>query len=58
VRASVKPHSSNSRNGKPFPDFADCTNDFREANTIVEQFGDLTGAGEVTKAETTISLIQ
>ena len=56
--AGMKPDRSQSDVRKPFPDFADGANDFRQANPVVEQLGDLTGTREVAKAETTIPLIQ
>ena len=56
--AGMKPDRSQADFGKPFPDFADGANDFRQANPVVEQLGDLTGTCEVAKAETTIPLIQ
>ena len=54
----MQPDRSQSDVGKPFPDFADGANDFRQANPVVEQLGDLTGTCEVAKAETTIPFIQ
>ena len=58
VGASMKPDPSQSDVGKPFPDFADGADDFRQANPVVEQLGDLTGAGQVPEAETAIPLVQ
>ena len=39
----MKPNIGQSDIGKPFPDFADGADDFRQANSVVEQLGDLTG---------------
>jgi hypothetical protein len=41
-----------------FPDFGDGPDDFRQENTVIEQFGDLPDARQVTKAEMTVSLVQ
>src|SRR3984893_4790616 len=57
-RAGMKPDSSQSGIRKPFPNFAHGADNFRQANPVVEQLGDLTGTCEVAKAETTIPLVQ
>ena len=56
--AGMKPDRGQSDVGKPFPDFADGANDFRQAAPVVEQLADLAGAGRVAKAEMAIPLIQ
>ena len=53
----MKPNLGQSKIRKPFPDFADSADDFRQANSVVEQLGDLTDTREVAKAETAIPLV-
>ena len=54
----IKPNIGQSNVREPFPDFTDCADDFRQTNSVVEQFGDLTGTREVAKAEMAIALVQ
>ena len=57
-RAGVKADRGQSGLGKPFPNFAYGADNFRQADPVVEQLSDLTGTGQVAKAEAAIPLIQ
>ena len=53
----MEPNIGQANVREPFPDFADGADDFRQANSVVEQLSDLTGTREVAKAETAIPLV-
>jgi hypothetical protein len=54
----MKSHSRQASIRQPFADFAAGADDFRQANPVIEQLGDLSGTREVAKPEATVSLIQ
>jgi hypothetical protein len=54
----MKSYSRQASIGQPLPDFTDGADDFRQANPVIEQLGDLAGTREVAKPEATVSLIQ